>query len=308
MSRFFETLKEVSRSQLLPSEPLPDSRPEEKSAPGPDRIQVPDLANFPVSAAALPEAPALTEIPLERQDRRDRSASPEPGGFRETTIDTKLDRKIPLIPHTLDNSVVEQYRRLRTKIQQQHAKQPIHSLLVASPGQGEGKTVTTFNLALSFAMLPSTRVLIVDGDLRRGTVSKWLNVRDMPGISNVLEGSACLEDTIFKTEDLPMHFLFGGTSTKSPAELLNSAMLPQVMRRLCENFDLVLVDSPPVNLIADAQMLAGSCDGVLLVARAFKTTNKAFQKMMRDLLPFRIVGTVLNGGMRTPLYSRYYNY
>src|SRR5690606_31439743 len=95
-------------------------------------------------------------------------------------IHIKPDRKVPLIPHTLDGSIVEQYRRLRTKIQQQHSVEPIRSLLVASPGPGEGKTVTTINLALSFAMLASTRVLVIDGDLRKETIGKWLGVKDVP--------------------------------------------------------------------------------------------------------------------------------
>ena len=76
---------------------------------------------------------------------------------------------------------------------------------------------------------------------------------------------------------------------------------------MTRHFDLVLVDSPPVNLIADAQMLANSCDGVLLVARAFSTSTKAFQKTLNDLESFRLVGTVLNGGMRTERY-KYHNY
>src|SRR5206468_661420 len=95
-------------------------------------------------------------------------------GFSGKSIKLSIDRKVPIIPHTLDNSIVEQYRRLRTKIQQQHATQPIRSLLIASPGPGDGKTLTAINLALSFAMLSDTRVLIIDGDLRKGTVGKWL--------------------------------------------------------------------------------------------------------------------------------------
>jgi Mrp family chromosome partitioning ATPase len=75
---------------------------------------------------------------------------------------------------------------------------------------------------------------------------------------------------------------------------------------LTQQYDLILVDSPPVNLLADAQLLAKHCDGILLVARAFSTTNKAFRKAMQDLVSFRIVGTVLNAGMPISAYHRYY--
>jgi capsular exopolysaccharide synthesis family protein len=294
MSRFFETLKEASRSQPNP-EPAPDVRPADQAMAATAAFVFPPLAEVPVPETE-PADPAFTqdELPATRN------------GFRVQTISFHLDKKVPLIPHTVDNSIVEQYRRLRTKIQQQHTQLPIASILVASPGPGEGKTLTAINLGLSFAMLSTMRVLVVDGDLRKGTVGKWLGVDDLPGFSNVIEGSATLEEVIFKAEELPVHFMFRGTSKKNSAELLNSRVLPQAMDRLKRDFDLVIVDSPPVNLIADAQMLAGSCDGVLLVARAFKTSNKAFQRMLKDLQPFRIVGTVLNGGMRAQLYHNYY--
>ena len=83
-----------------------------------------------------------------------------------------------LIPQAADPAVVEHYRRLRTKILQQHTDKPFKSLLVASPGPEEGKTVTALNLALSFAMLPDFKVLVVDGDLRRGTIGKLLGVEE----------------------------------------------------------------------------------------------------------------------------------
>jgi Mrp family chromosome partitioning ATPase len=77
---------------------------------------------------------------------------------------------------------------------------------------------------------------------------------------------------------------------------------------MTEEFDLVLVDSPPVNLITDAQLLAGKCDAVLLIARAFSTTRTALEQAARELNAFRIIGTVLNGGTRPNLYRRYSGY
>jgi capsular exopolysaccharide synthesis family protein len=294
MSRFFETLKEASRSQLVSG-----------AAPPPDKRASEPTKGFPIPD--IGEASAILSMPEVSPADFMKGVPQPPLAFSGKTISISLGRTVPLIPHAVDKGVVEQYGRLRTKIQQQHATSPIRSLLIASPGPSEGKTITTINLGLSFAMLPDTRVLVIDGDLRRGTIGNWLGVSDLPGFSEVIEGSTRLEDAIFKAEDLPLHFMFGGNSKMSPAELLNSHALPEIIRRLTGQFELVLVDSPPVNLIADAQMLASSCDGVLLVARAFKTTGKAFQKMLRDLLPFRIVGTVLNGGMRTQRYS-YYGY
>jgi capsular exopolysaccharide synthesis family protein len=232
---------------------------------------------------------------------------PRPSGFPGKSVRTNLDVKEALLPHTSDPTIIERYRRLRTKIQQQHAIKPIGSLLVASPGPGEGKTVTVLNLALSFAMLPSFKVLVVDGDLRKSAVGRWLGVDKLPGLSNLIEGSAQMEDVIFKSDDVPFHFILNGTSKKLSTELLTSPVLPESIRRLTQHFDLVLVDSPPINLLADAQMLAASCDGVLLVARAFTTTNKSLEKTLHDLVSFRIIGTILNGGTGERRKS-YYHY
>src|SRR5262249_33478728 len=133
-------------------------------------------------------------------------------------------------------------------------------------------------------------------------------LKGLPGLSNLIDGTAQMDDVVLKSDQLPFHFMLHGTSEKPAAELLTSPGLNQSIRQLSQHFDLVLIDSPPVNLMADAQTLAGSCDGILLVARAFSTTNKAFEKALTDLAPFRIVGTILNGGMRSERRQYYYNY
>ena len=192
---------------------------------------------------------------------------------------------------------------------QQHAVKPFRSLLVTSPNPGEGKSVTALNLGLSFAMLPNFRVVVVDGDLRKGSLGKWLGVEDRPGLSNLIDGTAKLEDVVLKSDDSPMCFVVRGTSSAAPAELLNSAELGSHLRRLGEHFDLIVVDSPPMNLITDTQLLAVGCDAVLLVARAFSTTCKAFEKTVQDLAPFRVIGTILNGGIKKRRgYGGYYGY
>jgi capsular exopolysaccharide synthesis family protein len=259
-----------------PSAPPPPERPRSQA---PLKMELPLLDAFAGSAEALFD-----------------TFTPTRGGFSGAkTVTVNLDRKQPLIPNASSDVIVERYRRLRTKILQQHATKPINSLLVASPGAGDGKTITVLNLAVSFGMLPSFKVLVVDGDLRKRAIAGALGVEGYPGLSNLLDGSARRDDVILRAEGLPFQFMLGGTSTVSAAELLGSPKLQTSIRQLTQHFDLILVDSPPVNLMADAQMLAGGCDGVLLVARAFTTTGKAFERTLQDLLPFRLVGTVLNG-------------
>ena len=225
-----------------------------------------------------------------------------------TAIKAHFDSQMPVIPHAADSAVVEHYRRLRTKILQQQATKPFRTLVVTSPAPQEGKTLTVLNLGLSFAMLPAFRVLLVDGDLRRGSLSACLGVDQRPGLSNFLDDSAKLEDVISKYDDNPLHVIGRGDSKISAGELLQSCQLKSKFHELAEHFPLVIVDSPPANLIADVQLLAASCDAVLLIARAFATTKKAFEKTVHDVSAFRVLGTVLNGGTRTQSYRRYRGY
>jgi capsular exopolysaccharide synthesis family protein len=292
MSRFYNALKESSRWQ-----PSKENGWEGVKPPPKDPIQ-------PMSTAEV-DPPVVVSLEDELNGLNTPPAVKDDFG---THADVMLDRTARLIPHAVDPGVVEHYRKLRTKIMQQHTLKPFRSLVVTSPNPGEGKSVTALNLGLSFAMLPNFRVVVVDGDLRKGSLGKWLGVSDRPGLSNLIDGSAKLEDVVLKSDESPMCFVVCGTSDASPAELLNSADLAVHFRRLGEHFDLIVVDSPPVNLITDTQLLAVSCDAVLLVARAFSTTRKALEKSVQDLAPFRIVGTILNGGVSSRRYRKYAYY
>jgi capsular exopolysaccharide synthesis family protein len=299
MSRFFKTLTEASRSQkeAANGENSGDWGPIKTA-----RIEMPPPFETTESKAPAPEEP------IQIQDELAEPARPVRTALLGMDAPVVLDRRARLLPHTVDRSIVEHYRRLRTKLLQQREIRDFRSLLVASPAPKDGKTVTVLNLGLSFAMLPGFRVLVVDGDLRKGSLGKWLGVHGVSGLSNLIDGTAKLEDVVLKCNEIPVHFMVSGTSAKPPGELLHSRELAYNMRRLTEHFDLILVDSPPVNLLTDAQMLAASCDGVLLVARAFATTCKSLEKTVQDLQPFRIVGTVLNGGANGKLYGRYGGY
>ncbi len=216
-----------------------------------------------------------------------------------------------LLPSATDPMLVEHYRRLRTKILQQREARLVRTLLVASAGPQEGKTLTTLNLALSFALLPSFRVLVVEGDLRKGTICEWLRVDPAPrGFGNLIEGSATLAEAVSKADDIPLHFMMRGNSPISPAELLNTPGLQRHFHEMAARFDLVLVDSPPVNLFTDAQLLAAHTDAVLLVARAFSTRAQALERAVQELGPAKVIGAVLNAGSvqdsRCYSYEHYY--
>jgi capsular exopolysaccharide synthesis family protein len=227
------------------------------------------------------------------------------GSFGTLAI-AAADHKARLLPHTADSRIAERYRLLRTQILQEQARRMFHTVLITSPGPGEGKTVTLLNLGLIFAMLPSCQVLVVDGDLRRGTMGKWLGIApDHVGLSDFIEGSVPLEEAVLKSPAIPIRFMVRGNSKLAPAELLHSPRLQSGLQEMAARFDLVLVDSPPVNLLTDAQLLASACDVVVMVARAFSTSQKELEEATQKLRPFRLIGCVLNG---SPPASPYYQY
>ncbi len=304
MSRFYQVLKEASRDRQNTSGEAGEG---DWGASGIGEIDPPLRNDIGVSEAAAPAA-VLEDQP--------RGAAPEellhfesrpPDGSIGTQAKVTLDQKARLIPHAVDPAVLEHYRTLRTKILQLQSQKTFRSLIVTSPSPQEGKTVTVLNLGLCFAMLPSFKILVVDGDLRRGSLGHWLGMDNGPGLSNLIDGSAKLEDVVWKSDESSMNFMLRGTSEVPPGELLQSSRLQSHLLRMTEMFDLVLVDSPPVNLMADAQLLAANCDALLLIARAFSTTRKSFEKAVQNLLPFRVIGTVLNAGT-TPTSRKYRGY
>ena len=295
MSRFYNALREASLSKTPPN--------------GVESVPVPPVPPTTGDDAAASQArPIQKHGPPLLDDELNFGTAGRPDEPISHHADVSMDQKARLIPHAVDPTLVEHYRRLRTKIMQQQAAKPFRSLVVTSPNPGEGKSVTALNVGLIFAMLPDFRVVVVDGDLRKRTMGRWLGVEDRPGLSNLIDGSAKLEDVVLKSDESPMCFVVSGNSSRAPAELLNSSDLSGHFRRLGEHFDLILVDSPPVNLITDTQLLASSCDAVLLVARAFSTTCKAFEKTVHDLASFRVIGTVLNGGVNVRRYGYRYGY
>ena len=222
------------------------------------------------------------------------------------STNASFEERARLIPHAMDSAVVERYRRLRTKIVQIREKEPFRSLLVTSANPQEGKTVTVLNLGLSFAMLPSFKVLVVDGDLRKGTLGKCLGVdKSQPGLSNLIDGSANLGEVVLKSDSIPMHFVVRGDAQVKD---MHSSQLRTQFKALSQRFDLIIVDSPPANVLADVQLLASSCDAVLLVARAHSATSQALKKTVQDLASFRVIGSVLNAGRASGTRRRYHGY
>jgi capsular exopolysaccharide synthesis family protein len=263
--------------------------------------------------SALESAPRPAQTPVEALKKaalnEEAPASIADGAAAVGSEKLVFDKRARLLPFATDLSVVERYRSLRTKLLQQQAENPFRTVVVTSSKPQEGKSLTVLNLALSCAMIPGYRVLVVDGDLRRGTIGRWLGVDpNQPGFGNLVESSATLEDAVLQVESGTIDFVTRGSSQLPAAELLNSPSLKEQLGRMAQHYDLVLMDSPPTSLVADARLLAANCDAVLLVARAYSTARKSFDKTVQDLSKSRIIGAVLNAAAVERSTYYYYNH
>ncbi|KOA20587.1 tyrosine-protein kinase YwqD [Clostridium homopropionicum DSM 5847] len=167
----------------------------------------------------------------------------------------------------------EAYRTLRTNIQYSSFDNNIKTILVTSSGPSEGKSTTAGNLALSMAQADK-KILIIDCDLRKPTVHKKFNISNEKGLSNYLIGEVKLEEVMTKYSD-NLYLLTSGTIPPNPAEILSSKKMKEFLESVKNQFDSIVIDSPPVLAVTDAQILSTIVEGVLLVVATGETEKEA---------------------------------
>jgi capsular exopolysaccharide synthesis family protein len=219
---------------------------------------------------------------------------PEPAWDAETARAARPDFDPLLIAVTDPGSAVaEQYRLLRTRLEDSTQGPRRQVLLVTSPQIGDGKTTTSANLALTMAQEFQQTVLLVESDLRRPTLASLFAVPEGPGLVDVLLGAAPLEDAIASVPGSALRILPAGLPSAQSTELLGSQAMHRVMETLRAQFDRIVLDSPPV-AIADTHVLARLVDGLLLVVRAGLTQRQALERALAGVDREKVVGVVLN--------------
>jgi capsular exopolysaccharide synthesis family protein len=206
--------------------------------------------------------------------------------------------------------IAESYRTIRTALLLSQAEHPPKVIVLTSPSPGDGKTMTCVNLGIALAQ-SGQRVLLIDGDLRKGRCHKLVNVENHHGLTNVLTGHATLQESIQQTTIGNFYLLPRGGLPPNPADLLMSQKMRDVLRELRESFDFIVVDSPPVIAVSDAAILSALCDGVLLVLHGRKTTTPKARRAVERLesIGAPMLGVILNGiDIRNPDYIDYRTY
>lgn len=208
----------------------------------------------------------------------------------------KALRLNPIIPFETGNSEsAESFRKLRTNLQFLSVDDPARLIVVTSATPNEGKSTTAINIALVLAEAGNT-VLLVDGDMRRPSLSRYLNLVGSVGFSTALSGRASLDEVLQETHTANLRVLAAGPSPPNPSELLGTLTAKKALDELRNRFDYVIVDSPPLLAVTDGAILAAQADGTILLTRAGVTKRDQVTHAIGIL---RDVGATVLGAMLT---------
>jgi capsular exopolysaccharide synthesis family protein len=215
-------------------------------------------------------------------------------------LDKEL-RKYPTVSFASDNSgTAESFRKLRTNLQFLAVDNPPRVIVVTSSSPAEGKSTTAINIALALAEAEHD-VVLVDGDMRRPSLAKYLDLVGEVGFSTVLSGAASLTEVLQRTKFPRLSVLAAGPIPPNPSELLGSLAAQKVLSELRAKFDYVVVDSSPLLAVTDGAVIAASADGALIVARFGKTKRDQLTHAVGNL---NHVGASLLGAVMTMMPTR----
>ena len=258
----------------------------------------------PEQAQAISGLPSLGMIPLGSRT----ASETNPTGLSVATSKEAVELITIARPQS---QMSESYRALRTSLLLTSLGAPPKTILITSALPQEGKTTTSINTATVLAQ-KGTRVLLIDADLRRPSIHKTLGMGPRIGLSNVLTGGTTVQQATVRSSVLPNLFILpAGTPPPNPAELLASSQMMDMLAELRDQYDHIIVDTPPTLSVTDAVVLSTRADAVVLVIRSGQTTKPALRRS-RDILAqvnARVSGVLLNAvDLDSPDYYYYYEY
>lgn len=201
----------------------------------------------------------------------------------------------------------ESYNSIRTSIKYASIDKVIKTIVVTSSAPGEGKSTVAGNLAMSLSR-DGSRVLIIDCDLRKPTLHRKFGFSNTKGLTDCLIDK-CSEKEAVQSYGGNLFVITSGTIPPNPAEILGSNTMESFIKGINVNYDYIILDTPPLLAVTDAQLLAGKCDATLLVVRYGQTKEKVITRAYKELVKVKanVIGSILNGD-DTKGHGKYYNY
>jgi succinoglycan biosynthesis transport protein ExoP len=230
-------------------------------------------------------APAIAHVPrFQLKDQPDR-----------VDPDSELDASL-VAYHAPRSAESEVYRVARTSLMIANRRGSVQSMMMTSPQPGDGKSTTISNLAISFART-GLKVLLVDADMRRPVISGLFGLKHSCGLADILMGQATLEEATTRSAIPDLDIVPNGLPTSAPAELLESHQLARTLQAACRDYDLVLIDAPPLLAVADPAIIAPLVDSVILTVRINKNGRRPVEHAARILqdIDVKPAAVIVNG-------------
>lgn len=194
-----------------------------------------------------------------------------------------------------DSIIAEQFRMIQTNIKFSMSEEKSRIFLITSPCDGEGKSTTAANLAITIAQ-QKEKVLLIDANLRSPSLHSFFKTNNSNGLTDILNGRISFHDAIFHTEMGKLDLITSGQIPNNPVELLRSQMMQDILKTALRSYDAVLIDSNAILDVTDTKLLANQCDGVVLVVQIGKTKfeKAAEAKKVLEFAKAKLVGVVMN--------------
>lgn len=214
-----------------------------------------------------------------------------------------------LITSDLSSRVAESYRVLRTNIQFSSLDKPVKTILITSTAPAEGKSTTAANLAIAFAQTGS-KVLIIDGDLRRPSQHKVFKTSNPLGLTNLLMQNVATQIAVRDVGVPNLKVVSSGPIPPNPSEIIGSGRMRDLLESFKKDFDIIIIDGPPTLAVTDSAIISSMVDGVILVVAVGEVSKEMANKAKAQLASVKanILGVVLNGVEGDSQDEYYYYY
>ncbi|HET9215742.1 MAG TPA: polysaccharide biosynthesis tyrosine autokinase [Terriglobia bacterium] len=247
---------------------------------------------------AVPESDARPNLPVARSESSLEIVVPE---VTNAVFDEKLE-----VARNEFSFTSEQFKNLKIQLKQAESEAPLKVFTVSSPDAQDGKSLVSVNLAFAFAQDPGCKVLIIDCDLRKPSLDRYLGVTAEPGLLQYLAGGP-MRPQCFMRRINNLHFMTAGGIAPNPIEALSMRKMKELVESLKTIFDTIILDAPPFSPIADARVVTALSDGLLMVIRSGKTAYSSTDRAFKAIDPRKLLGVVLNDVKPMP-FQTYHSY
>jgi len=251
--------------------------------------------------------PHEAQFPSEAEPATTKPNVDQFGQFQSLRVMVPLQSRLVCVTDK-ESLAAEKFRFLAVRLRQMQQTRPLKRVLITSSVPQEGKSTVAANLACTLARRARQRTLLLDGDLRRPSLSNLFGLGKIPGICEWLQGDSGPAESIYYLEEAGLWILPAGSTPRNALELMQSGRLSAMMDQLTSWFDWIVIDTPPVLPLADTSVWMRLADGVILVTRQGTSEKGQLQRGLEAIERTKLIGALLNCSLNASHNDYYYHY